>query len=118
MKATKIIAVSALSFFFMMIFAFSVNAGKPALTPAEHVQKMIKESIKYPEHAVKECCQGSVEVTFTLDENGKILVEDSFSTNPEIEKYVKEQLSEICCKGITSPYNQHYKITISFKLVG
>jgi hypothetical protein len=118
MKTTKLFGITAIAAMFVLFFSASTFAGKPEMTPAQHVQKIIKETIKYPEQAVKHCCQGSVDVTFTVDEDGKIVIQDTFSTNPEIEKYVKEQLTTICCKGVKTPYNEHYKITISFKLIG
>jgi hypothetical protein len=118
MKTLKVFGIIAVSAVVMLFTAFGTYAGKPAMTPAQHVQKIIKETIKYPEQAVKNCCQGSVDVTFTVDEDGKIIIKDTFSTNPEIEKYVKEQLATICCKGVKTPFNEHYKVTISFKLIG
>ncbi len=103
----------------LVIFAaYSSNAGIPALTPAQHVHKMIQESITYPEQAVKHCCTGSVDVFFTVDEDGKIRIEKTFADNEDLEKEVKSQLANICCKGIKTPFNEHYKITITFKLVG
>ena len=35
----------------------------------------------------------------------------------EIYELVKEQLSGVCCKGIKIPFNQYYKVNITFKLI-
>ena len=118
MKTKFNFRIAMVSFIFIVIAAISANAGKPAITPADHIQKIIKESIKYPEQAVKHCSTGTVDVFFTVDEQGKIKVEETYSDNLEIEKQIKKQLEEITCKGIKVPYNEHYKVTITFKLIG
>jgi hypothetical protein len=118
MKTSKVFGILAITAVFILMLTAGAFAGKPAMTPAQHVQKIIQETIKYPEQARKDCCQGSVDVIFTVDDDGKINIENTFSTNPEIEKYVKEQLATICCKGVKTPFNEHYKVTISFKLIG
>ncbi len=118
MKTTKMFRLATITMMFVAFAVFSANAGKPALTPADHVQKIIKESIKYPEQALRHCCTGSVDVYFIVDDEGKIKIEQTYSDNPEIERLLKKQLSDISCKGIKIPYNEHYKVTITFKLVG
>jgi hypothetical protein len=118
MKTTKIIRLFSIVSMLVIFAAISAYAGKPALTPAQHIQKVIKESITYPEQAVKECCTGSVDVYFTVSDDGKIQIDRLAGDTEGLEKMVKEQLSTICCKGIKTPYNEHYKITISFKLIG
>ena len=118
MKTTKIIRIFSFVTMFVLLSAISTNAAKPALTPADHIQKIIKESIIYPEQALKNCCSGSVDVYFTVNEDGKINIERMYGDTEEMEQAVKEQLSTICCKGIKTPYNEHYKVTISFKLIG
>jgi len=118
MKATKIISLFSIVTMFVLFTGISAIAASPSLTAADNVQKIIKESIKYTEQAVRESYTGTVEIFFTVDEDGKINIEKTFADNAEIEKMVKEQLATICCKGVKTPYNEHYKITISFKLVG
>ena len=118
MKAVNLIRGIFIIMMLIFISGISAYATKPAVAAATHLQKVLKENVRYPEQAVKKCCTGSVDVIFTLDEEGKIKVEKTFAENAEIEKMVKEQLSSICCKGIETPFNQHYKVRITFKLVG
>ncbi|MCX6307155.1 MAG: hypothetical protein NT040_19495 [Bacteroidetes bacterium] len=118
MKAINLIRGIFIILMVICISGISSYAIKPAVASAIHLQKVIKENVRYPEQAVKKCCTGSVDVIFTLDEEGKIKVEKTFAENAEIEQMVKEQLSAICCKGIDAPFNQHYKVRITFKLVG
>ncbi|MCX6280087.1 MAG: energy transducer TonB [Bacteroidetes bacterium] len=118
MKASKIIRLFSIVTMFVLVAGISASAASPVLTPADNVYKIIKESIKYPDQAVRESYTGTVDVIFTVDDDGKINVENTLSDSPDIEKIVKEQLSTICCKGVKTPFNEHYKITISFKLIG
>ena len=118
MKTTNFIRTAFVIMLLLCISALSSYAIEPAIPPALHIQQVIKEGVKYPEHAVSHSYTGTVHVTFTISEDGKINIEDTFSDNTEIEKAVKAQLAAICCKGIKTPYNEHYQIAITFKLIG
>jgi outer membrane biosynthesis protein TonB len=118
MKTVKLIRAIFILLVFVCFSGISSYALEPLLPPSQHLQEVIKQGIKYPEQAVKNCCSGSVDVYFTVDENGKIKIEKTFSENEKIEKMVKEQLASICCKGVKVASFEHYKITITFKLIG
>jgi outer membrane biosynthesis protein TonB len=118
METTKIIRLAFLVLVVICISSLSSFAKEPAITPAQHIQNVIKQGMTYPEQAVKSCCTGKVDVIFTVDDEGKITIEKTMAENANLERMVKEQLSQICCKGLKTPYNEHYKITISFKLIG
>jgi hypothetical protein len=118
MKTVKLIRTIFVILMLVCISGISSYAAEPFSAPADHLQKVIKEGVKYPEQAVKNCCTGSVDVYFTVNEDGTIKIEKTFAENPHVEKMVKDQLSTICCKGIHVPAFEHYKITITFKLLG
>ncbi len=118
MKTIKLIPTLFLILIVICLSGLSAYAVEPAVPPAQHLQKVIKDGIKYPEQAVKSCCTGSVEVLFSVDENGKIIIEETSADNAKIEKMVKEQLAAICCKGVKIATYEHYRITITFKLIG
>jgi hypothetical protein len=118
MKTLKIIPVVTFTLMFIFITGFTSHASNPVMAPAENLQKVIKETLKYPEQAIKNGYTGSVDVIFTVDEEGKINIKNTYADNPEIEKIVKEQLARVCCKGVKTPTNEHYKITITFKFIG
>ena len=100
------------------ITAVASYAIEPVTAPVQKLQKIFKENIKYPEQAIKECCTGWVDVYFTVNEDGKINVEKMVSENDHVEKMVKNQLSNICCKAAKVPSFEHYKIRITFALIG
>jgi hypothetical protein len=104
---------------FLVIGVFMTGtcmAGKTSVQPAKDVHALIKESVKYPPVALKESIEGSVEVIFTINDEGKIVVEKINSNDKRITENVKEQLAKICCKEILGTYNQHYRVILEFKL--
>ena len=117
MKSAIIFRTMFAILFILMISGISSYAAEPAIAPGQKLQKLISESIKYPQEAVKSCCTGSVDVTFTIADNGTINIVKTFTENPSIEKLVKEQLANISCKDVQAPSYQQYKITITYKLV-
>ena len=64
----------------------------------------------------------SVPDVYAIDGNLERLVILRFKYQTDLlaglEKMVKEQLSTICCKGVKTPFNEHYRVTITFKLIG
>ena len=118
MKTTRFIPAILIATMILFLTGFSSYAIKPALAPAEHIQKIITENLKYPQQALKDAYTGSVDVLFKIDDKGQIVVKKISTDNRAIAENVKTQLANICCKDIKSPYNQYYKVTINFKLIG
>ncbi len=117
MKTSKFFSALFIVLMIFCISGLSSYAANPAPGPADRIQKMIKETIKYPEKAIRSGCCGTVDVTFTVDADGKINIRKMSTENKEIYEMVKQQLSSVCCKGIKTPFNQHYKVSITFKLI-
>jgi outer membrane biosynthesis protein TonB len=92
-------------------------AAKTSVAPAKDVHAIITETVKYPPLALKESIEGTVEVLFTVNDEGKILIEKIKSNDKRITDDITEQLSKICCKEILGTYNQHYKVLLEFKIV-
>lgn len=92
-------------------------AVKPALSVKEQLQNVIREKIVYPETEARNCCTGVVDVTFRVDENGKIIVEKTIADNVRLDKAVRMQLSEMTVKDIQVPAYTHYRISIAFRLI-
>ena len=118
MKTTRIIPTLLLSLVFIFLTGFTSRVVNPLVSSADYIHEVIKENLKYPEAAIKNSYTGKVDVIFTIDKDGKINIKNTFADNPEIEKVVKEGLAAVCCKGIKTPYNEHYKITITFRIIG
>ncbi len=118
MKTINMIRTFFVALMIICISGISSYATKPEIAPAVHLQKIIQDGIKYPAQAVKNCCTGSVDVLFSVDEEGRIKIEKTYADNVQIEKMVKEQLANLSCKGIKTATFEHYKVTITFKLIG
>jgi hypothetical protein len=118
MKTVKLIRTLFIILMMICISAISTFATTPEIAPALHLQKVIKEGLKYPERAVQKCCTGKVDVEFTIDEFGKINIKNMSTDNTDIAQDVKLQLAKINCKDVNAPSYQLYKITITFKLEG
>ncbi len=118
MKTSKLIPAMLMATLFFLFTGFSSYAIKPALAPAEHIQNVIKETVKYPQQALKSGTMGSVDVLFTITDEGQLIIKKLSGDNKSISEDVKQQLSKVYCKDVKFPYNQYFKINIRFKLVG
>ncbi|MEI7661560.1 MAG: hypothetical protein WCK34_05165 [Bacteroidota bacterium] len=118
MKTFKVIPTLIFAMMFLLFSGLSAYAIKPALAPAQHIQKIISETIKYPAQALKNASTGSVDVLFTINDEGQLVVKKISTDNRMIAEDVKAQLSKACFKDVNIPYNQFFRINITFKLVG
>ncbi len=118
MKTVKSLRTIIIILMVICMSGISSYAIEPAIAPALHIQKVIRQNIAYPENAVKNSTTGTVNVIFAIDESGKIMIKKLLSDNKEIAEEVKTQLSKINYKEANAPSYQLYKITISFRLIG
>jgi len=116
MKTTNLIKAFVTLLVISAFISGTCYAGKTSVQPAKDVHALIQQSVKYPPVALKESIEGSVEVLFTINDEGKIVVEKIKSNDKRITENINEQLSKICCKEILGTYNQHYRIVLEFKL--
>ncbi len=117
MKTLNVIPALFLALIFVCLSGAPSFASEPVANAADNLQKMIKSSIKYPENALKNACAGTVDMVFTVNEDGQLNIEEIWSDNKELSDCLKKQLATICCKGIKTLPNQHYALTVTFKLV-
>lgn len=104
----------------VMITASVSFGGKTAVPAARDLNAVLKECIKYPPQAYAKCCEGTLTVRFVINEEGKIVVKSvkcDENASPEMVECIKKQLSELDVKNIKSPYNQHYQVKFTFKIV-
>lgn len=106
--------------FTILVFVFALNssAGKVRITPAKDVRQIIKESIRYPEFAWKNGYQGSVEVLFMIQPDGYLKVRKVYTEDKALAAYIEKEFSRVCCNDLRTPINQHFKVKLTFKLVG
>ena len=56
-----------------------------------------------------------VNVTFMLNDDGKVLVEKVVAPSTRLEEYVKLKLSDLTVKNLIYQHNQEYQIKIRFQ---
>jgi len=108
--------IALLAFIFL---STSVMAGLPAKPWATHnrnIQETIAQTIKFPDNCFTKGHNGeTAEITFILTENGKIEVKSVNCNCKEMVECIKNQLSDVYCPEAMHPYNQHYKIKVTFQ---
>jgi hypothetical protein len=102
----------ALTFIATIGFLFAF-AGEPEMA----VKQLLNEKIQYPEFARKALIEGKVFVTFTIDEQGKIMVKESNSLNEDLRKYVVEELNETVVTPSKDFIGKTFSMKFSFELI-
>jgi len=113
LKVTKLLSILLLLVLFTTVTCFAI---KPAISSTELLRNVIVGSIKHPVDAHNQKLTGSVDVLFTVNDNGTLNAIKILTEEEQIAKCVKDQLSKITVKGLNLPKGQLYKVKISFKL--
>jgi len=91
-------------------------AEKSAMSSAKEIQKIITESVKYPDFGAKQGLHGDVTITFTVSAEGLIELKTISSPSDELKDYVKNELSKITIQDVIHPLNQQYKVKLKFNM--
>jgi len=97
----------------MLIFSFGIFANTtfdPALVKKQrtNVVNEVKLSIEYPEFAAEQLIEGTVYVSFKIDDEGRINIEKIHSAEPSLQNYVEDELSNL-------KINQNLEIDIPYE---
>ncbi len=117
MKNLNILNLVCIAFLAGFISIQSTFAAGPLTNNAETLNKIISEKIIVPQDEFKKCCEGTADVIFVVDEQGKIDVKKVLSNDGVFAERVKEQFSKIDCKEVRFPYNQHFRIKLTVTLI-
>jgi len=96
-------SIALLFVFVITLCSFSVNAASTDLPDSLNteasveIKKAINKVMTYPLMQNKKM-QGTVEVSFKIDQNGEVDIVHIESTNPELIEYVVKKLSQIKLK--------------------
>ena len=113
MKTLHVIGM-ILTIFVLSAITFKASyAAKPAATC---LRETLMENVHYPDAILKKSGTGNVMVTFTISDDGKIVVRNIRTDNEELASYVRKTLSNINCSNLFGNYNQHYRINFRFRL--
>lgn len=98
---------------FFLMAGLSTFAGKPA---SVSIHEKLIQSVVYPTIAVNAGIEGTVDVTFIVNDEGDIVIKNINSTNQELEKYVRAKIATVKCDDINCGYNEHFNVKFIFKL--
>jgi len=116
MKALKVIRPVIILLLLVLFTTITCFAGKPSVTPTEHIRNVIIGSVKHPIDVSKHKLTGSVDVLFSINDNGTLDIKKISTDEDQIATCLKDQLSKITIKNLDLPKGQFYKVKISFKL--
>lgn len=107
-----------------MILSLSAMAtGEPSgtekMSATEVVQEWVKDNLEYPSRAIEGREEGSVEITFTL-ENGEINAWVSTSASRNLDAAALEVVQDVPLSKLliySTPTDEHFTIPIKFTLI-
>jgi outer membrane biosynthesis protein TonB len=86
------------------------------LEPVQDTKQIITEKIEYPSFAIEKQIEGTVEVFFIIDSDGKIVIDQISSTNSELKDYVKQKIEKIRLTENLNDPKLKYSIKLNFDL--
>jgi TonB family protein len=104
------------SIFFLMlcIFAFSIAN---AFEPETMVKKTLTSKVTYPQKAQDQMIEGSVTVSFIVEDDGKVVVTSATSASDVLKQGVVDQLKTTVIEPNPAYKNNTYSIKFSFELI-
>ena len=91
--------------------SFVLKAGNEEL----NFKQTVISTIKYPEFAKEKKLEADVYVSFTVSENGDIVINQANSVDSELMAYVKEELKKIKVNSENEVTGKTYYFRFTFK---
>lgn len=113
MKAIKIITAAAL---IIMMTAFSSFAKDNKTNEKSSLKNILSKQVSYPEFAIETAKEGTVYVQFTVNNEGKLVIEQINFFDVTFGNYVKEQLSKIVIDSTDAAIGTTHAMKFDFKL--
>jgi hypothetical protein len=114
MKTINVTRIFVIALLMGVITSFSSFAASPAAVSAKNIRQKFVAAVMNPEDQSVVPASGTVEVLFTLDDEGNVVIKKIKGSNEDLEKYVTEKITSVPCKDFVHPYNQMYKIKFRF----
>ena len=103
---------------FVAIFSAGASyAASPVALSAKNLREKLVETFQQTENQPGFPASGVVEILFTLSDDGKIVVKKLKASNDIIGGYVKEKITSVEMNNFIHPYNQYYRIKLSFSQI-
>ncbi len=110
----KKIMIMGIALLFMFGISFAEN--NPAVENNNKVVKVISKVLHYPNVAQEQFIEGYVLLSFYVDENGLVEVNQIYSNKKELKEYVQSKLNTLVIDDLYPNPEQSYEMKIVFKL--
>jgi len=114
MKTIKIITASTL---ILMMTAFSSFAKDNETNQKSSLKKVLAKEVSYPSFAIETEKEGTVMVQFTVNEEGKVVIERMNYEDVTLGDYVRECLSKVVLDKKDPAIGNSHAIKFDFKLM-
>ena len=114
---TKVI-MKSISLLVILIFAVSVNfaSANPRKSTSD-LKTIIRNAVTYPEYAKENGLSGFVVVSFNVEENGKITINELNTSSLYFQLYVEKKLKEIQIENPCAHKGKTYYYRFDFELM-
>jgi TonB family protein len=103
--------------FLIMLVCFFSFSMVQAAEPTIMVKKVMTDKVTYPQKAQDLLIEGSVTVTFVIDDAGKVIVKDAKSNSEILKEDVVNQLKNVTVEPDPAFKNNTYSIKFTFELI-
>jgi hypothetical protein len=93
---------------------FTTYAKSPAAVTAKKIQEKFTEVIQNTVAPEDMPQAGTVVITFSITDDGKVEFKKIDSNNDDAKNFVVNNISKIPCQAYTYPYHQVYKLKFRF----
>jgi hypothetical protein len=100
----------------LLVVSASFLTMARGLQPVQDTRQIITEKIAYPEFAIEKQIEGTVEVFFMIDSDGKIIINKVSSDNQELKDYVVTEIAKIRLEENLNDPKMQYSLKLNFNL--
>ncbi len=111
----KKIMLLAIAILFMINFSFATN--NPATENNNKVVKVVSKTFQYPSSAKDKLIEGYVLVSFVVDDEGNVNINQLYSAKKELAEYVQKELKQMVVEDLQPVPDQVYDMKIVFRLL-
>ena len=98
------------------LLSVSIFGMARGLQPVQDTKQIIAEKIVYPVFAIEKQIEGTVEVNFIIDSDGKIVIDNIKSDSKELKDYVKSEIEKIKLSENLNDPKLKYSLKLNFDL--
>ncbi len=106
---------SLLVLLLVAVIGITTTSAKTPETKRD-VSQILKEAVYYPDFALREGNEGTVNVTFKVGDDGKLELKKVESTDKVLSEFVKKQFAAVDLKDAQIEKFKTYQIAVKFEI--